>query len=214
MNIKKLQNDTKTASNSRLLEVFVDIISAKFMFDADTKEISDEVEKEILRRMGGNGEFYIDIQMIKEWLANDDLASPSRSMMSVYKRGNKKKLVSGETRTYKPLLIEGTDYIKRKIGGDLYSDSGYEKIENKLKAKTGRSQGVVDNGVRHKRQATVTHLRTKKLFASGGVQLKRKRGEIYTCCTMVIREGDEFLWTDDLEKATCKGCLKRLKNLH
>ena len=57
------------------------------------------------------------------------------------------------------------------------------------------------------------HLRTKKLFAAGGVKLKPKPGETYTCCTMIIVD-DEFPSTDDKGKATCKDCLKRLYNLH
>lgn len=57
------------------------------------------------------------------------------------------------------------------------------------------------------------HLRTKKLFSAGGVKLKPKPGETYTCCTMIIVD-DEFQSTDDKEKATCKDCLKRLYNLH
>jgi DNA-binding XRE family transcriptional regulator len=57
------------------------------------------------------------------------------------------------------------------------------------------------------------HLRTKKLFAAGSVELEPKPGETYTCCTMIIID-DKFPSTDDPKKTTCKDCLKRLYNLY
>jgi DNA-binding XRE family transcriptional regulator len=80
----------------------------------------------------------------------------------------------------------------------------YEKKFKKLKK---------SDGYRHAKLPGRVHLRTNKLFAAGGVELNPKPGETYTCCTMIIVNG-EFPSTNNKEEATCRGCLKRLHNLY
>ncbi len=68
------------------------------------------------------------------------------------------------------------------------------------------------DGYKHPHPPTArVHLRTKKLFAAGGIKLKPKKNETYTCCAMIIVD-DEFQTTDDVELVTCISCLKRTKN--
>jgi hypothetical protein len=95
---------------------------------------------------------------------------------------------------------KGVIKLKFDVLVDLYSKKYADHIVKK-------------DGYKPQRPAGRIHLRTKKLFAAGGVELKPKKNEKYTCCTMIVVD-DEFSTTDDIKKVTCKGCLKRTHNLH
>jgi len=58
------------------------------------------------------------------------------------------------------------------------------------------------------------HLKTKKLFTAGDFELPVKKGEIYTCCGMIIDTDSKIQATDNIKSVSCKDCLKRTRNLY
>jgi len=200
----KLEINITASTDYELLKELVRIVSVSTGVHRDTTAIEKELKAEIMRRMSGNREFYIDTVMLNDLLSRAKIKIPSRAMLSKYKRGNSKKLINEEIKRYPPLLAEGVDYIKQKIGGDFLSESGLNKIIEKLNPKNIQKEAYYTKNLK-------VHLRSKELYA-GYKAIEADKKKVYSYCGIVDDPKYPMKFTENPnEPNICKMCLKKFK---